>query len=144
MNVRVSFESPVTGLAYGRGFRVAATLAVLALLVWGTRMVLVLGIGPGNGDGWIVIGATVFALLGTWYFMITSRTTIDTQGIRQSGLVERRTEWSEILHARVRGPAFSRRLVVRGVNGRFRYYFGGTPELLAAFDAIAAAYPRRR
>ncbi|MGE5338817.1 MAG: hypothetical protein ACM3PU_13390 [Gemmatimonadota bacterium] len=144
MSARVSFEPPVTGPAYGRGFRAAAAFAALGLLAWGARTVLALGIGRGDGDGWIVLGAAAFALLGTLYFMITSRTTIDAQGIRQSGLIERKTEWSDILYARVRGPAFSRRLVVRSVNGRFRYYFGGTRELLAAFDQIAAAYPRRR
>jgi hypothetical protein len=137
------FADPVSGPAYGRTFRLFATLAVLALLAYGVRVVFVLLPEPPSREGWIVLGASTIALIGTWYFMVTARTTIDAQGIRQSGLVERRTDWSEIWHARVRGPAFSRRLVVRNVGGRFRYFYGGTPELLAAFDVIAAAHPRK-
>jgi hypothetical protein len=82
-------------------------------------------------------------LIGPWYFMLIATTTVDTQGIRQSGLIERKTDWGEVGYARVRGPSFSRRLLVRNVGGRVRYYFGGSPQLQAAFDQIAAAYPRR-
>lgn len=142
MTARVAFDAPVSGPAYGRGFRVFATLAVLALLAFGARAVFVLLPEPPSRDGWFFLGAVVFALIGSWYFMVTARTTIDAQGIRQSGLIERRTAWDEVRHARVRGPGFSRRLVVRNVAGRFRYYYGGTPELAAAFERIATAYPR--
>jgi hypothetical protein len=30
--------------------------------------------------------------------------------------------------------------MVRSANGRFRFFFGGSPELLEAFARIAAAY----
>jgi len=143
MTTHALFAAPVSGPAYGRAFRVFATLAVLALLAYGVRVVFVLLPELPSREGWIVLGASTFALIGTWYFMLTAKTTIDAKGIRQSGLVERKTEWSEIWHARVRGPAFSRRLVVRNVGGRFRYFYGGTPELLAAFGKIADAYPRK-
>lgn len=143
MTARVTFDAPISGPAYGRGFRVFATVAVLALLAYGARMVLALPETPSR-DGWYFLGAVVFALVGSWYFMVTARTTIDAQGIRQSGLIERRTAWDEVRYARVRGPAFSRRLVVRNIAGRFRYYYGGTPELVAAFERIAAAYSRAR
>jgi hypothetical protein len=142
MTARVTFDAPISGLAYGRGFRVFATIAVLALLAYGARAMLVLPPEPPSRDGWYFLGAIVFALVGSWYFMVTARTTIDAQGIHQSGLIERRTGWDEIGYARVRGPSFSRRLVVRNSAGRFRYYYGATPELTAAFERIAAAYPR--
>ena len=143
MTERVLFDAPVSGPAYGRAFRVSATVAVLALLAYGARVVFVLLPEPAGRESWIILAAATFGLVGTWYFMVTATTTIDAQGIRQSGLVERKTAWSEVWHARVRGPAFSRRLVVRNAGGRFRYYYGGTAELLAAFDLIAAAYPRK-
>jgi len=137
------FDAPVRGPAYGRAFRVFATVTMLALLAYGGRVVFVLLPEPPGRESWIILAAAAFGLIGTWYFMVTARTTIDAQGIRQSGLVERKTDWSEVWQARVRGPAFSRRLAVRNVGGRFRYYYGGTPELLAAFEMIAAAYPRK-
>lgn len=143
MTARVSFDAPVSGPAYGRGFRAFATLAVLALLAYGARAVFVLLPEPPSRDGWYFLGSAAFALAGSWYFMVTARTTIDAQGIRQSGLIDRQTGWDEIGYARVRGPSFSRRLVVRNLAGRFRYYYGGTPELAAAFERIAAAYPRK-
>ena len=142
MSARVPFDGHVSGPAYGRAFRLFATAVLLALLAYGARVVLVLPPEPPSRDGWFFIGAVVFALLGSWYFMVTARTTIDAHGIRQSGLIERRTDWSEVRYARVRGPSFSRRLVVRNIGGRIRYYYGGTPELVAAFERIAAAYPR--
>lgn len=135
-------ESPVSGPAYGRGFRVIATVAVVALLAYAARVVLVLQPELPGSDGWVMLGAVTFALVGSWYFMVTARTTVDAQGIRQSGLIERRTGWDDIRYARVGGFAFSRRLIVRNAAGRFRYYFGGTTELVAAFERIAAAYPR--
>lgn len=137
-------ESPVSGPAYGRGFRVIATVVVVALLAHGARVVLVLRPDLPGSDGWMLLGAATFALVGSWYFMVSARTTVDAQGIRQSGLIERRTGWDEIRTARVGGFALSRRLVVRTAAGRFRYYFGGTAELVAVFGQIASAYPPRR
>lgn len=142
MTARVSFDAPVSGPAYGRGFRALATVAVMALLAYGARAVFVLAPEPPSRDGWFFLGAVVFALLGSRYFMITARTTIDARGIRQSELTERQTGRDEVRSARVRGPAASRRLVVRNVAGRFRCYYGGTRDLVAAFERIAAAYPR--
>jgi len=72
--------------------------------------------------------------------MFTSTTTIDDKGIRQSGLVEKKVEWSEVYSARLLGPRFARRLMVRTINGRFRFFFGGSPELQAAFARIAESY----
>jgi len=143
VTARVPFDSPVSGPAYGLAFRIFATVAVLALLTYGARVVFVVLPEPPSRDGWILLGAAAFALIGPWYFMLIAMTTIDAQGIRQSGLIERKTDWSEIGYARVRGPSFSRRLLVRNIGGRVRYYFGGTRQLHAAFDQIAAAYPRR-
>ncbi len=141
MTARVAFDAPVSGPAYGRGFRAFATAMLLALLAFGARVLWEQLPTLARGGGWF-LGAVVFALLGTWYFMVTARTTIDAQGVRQSGLIERSTAWDEIRSACVRGPAFSRRLVVHSSLGRLRYYYGGTPDLLAAFERIAAAYPR--
>jgi hypothetical protein len=138
------FAVPVSGPAYGRTFRAIATLAVLVLLVYGARVVFFLLPEPPSRDGWIFIGAAAFALVATWYFVVMAHTTIDAQGIRQTGLIDRKTQWNEIWHARVGGLPFSRRLIVRTTGGRLRSYFGSTPELLAAFAQIAAKYPRRR
>lgn len=142
MTAASDFAQPVSGRAYSGAFRVLATAVTAGLLLYGARVVL--GAPDPSRDGWILIGAIAFALIGTWYFMMVSVTTIDADGVRQSGIIERKVAWSEILHARVRGFAFSRRLVVRTIGGRYRFFYGGTPELLAAFARVETAFPLRR
>lgn len=138
----VPIDAAVSGPAYSQSVRLMATLAMLGLIAYGARLLLTMPEAPSR-DGWIFIGAVAFTLIGTWYFMVAGRTTIDTDGIRQTGLIERKVEWSEIRQARVRGFAFSRRLIVYRIGARFQVYHAGTPELASAFEKIAASYPRR-
>jgi hypothetical protein len=70
-----------------------------------------------------------------------SVTTIDERGIGQSGLIEKRVEWSALRSARVAGFGTSRRLLVRTDRGKFRVFFGGTPRLAQAFVAMATEHP---
>jgi hypothetical protein len=136
------FDPPVSGPAYGRFFRLLATAMLVGVLLLGARAMLqVPGDASTPGDPWI-LGLGMLAVAGSYWVLVSSTTTIDATGIRQTGLIERKVGWSELHSARLFGPPFARRLMVRTRNGRFRFFFGGSPELLAAFARIAQAYRR--
>jgi hypothetical protein len=134
------FEQPVSGPAYGLFFRVVATAMLLAVLAMAARAALQAPVDTPLGDRFGILGLGLFALAASYWMMIRATTTIDDAGIRQSGLIETKVAWSEVYSARLFGPPFARRLLVRTINGRFRFFFGGTPELHAAFARIVQRF----
>ena len=134
------FSQPVVGPAYGRFFRLLATAMVLAVLAMAARATLQLPPDVAAAQGYWLLGVGMLALLASYWVLMRSTTTVDALGIRQSGLTDKKVAWVEVHSARLFGPPFARRLMVRTANGRFRFFFGGTPELLAAFARIAQAY----
>jgi hypothetical protein len=139
----LDFSTPVRGLAYGPAFRALATLIVVVVLASAVRAHLTLPDEALAQQGWGPLLIGLAALAGSYYLLMTSTTTIDAQGIRQSGLLEKKVVWAQVEAARLGGFAFSRRLIVRAGSLRPKVFFGGTPELVAAFQRIAAAYPYR-
>jgi hypothetical protein len=134
------FAQPVSGPAYGRLFRLLATAMMLGVLAMAVRATLQLPDDVAAAQGYWLLGIGMLALVASYWMLMRSTTTIDATGIRQSGLVEKAAAWPEVRSARLFGPPFARRLMVRTANGRFRFFFGGSPELLAAFARIAQAY----
>jgi hypothetical protein len=134
------FPRPVSGPAYGRTFRALATAMLLAVVAMAARATLNLPQDDAAAQGYWVLGLGMLALVASYWVLIRSTTTIDAAGIRQTGLTDKKVVWSEVRSARLFGPPFARRLMVRSANGRFRFFFGGSPELLEAFARIAAAY----
>lgn len=137
------FSVPVSGPAYTRGFRAIATVILLAVLLMAVRAWWHLGPSQEQNQTFSMLTLGFAVLAGSYWFLISSTTVIDAQGVRQSGLMDKKVEWDEIVVARVGGFWISRRLIVRTARGRFRAFYGGTPQLLAAFERIAAAFPRR-
>jgi len=136
------FEQPVSGPAYGRFFRVLATAMLLGVVAMAVRATLQLPDDIAAAQGYWLLGIGLLALLASYWVLLRSTTTIDAAGIRQSGLTDKKATWNEIRSARVFGPPFARRLMVRKASGRFVFFFGGSPELLAAFARIAQASQR--
>ena len=136
------FSEPVSGPAYGRFFRLLATAILVGVLAMAARAALQIPDSTEAATGYGLIGFVLVSLLASYWFMMTSTTTIDASGIRQTGLMEKAVTWDAVTSARLFGPPFARRLMVRSANGRFRFFFGGSPELLAAFARIAEAYRR--
>jgi hypothetical protein len=134
------FSQPVSGPAYGRFFRLLATAMVLGVLAMAVRATLLLPDDVQAAQGYWILGIGMLALLASYWVLMRSTTIIDGQGIRQSGLTDKKVAWHEVRSARLFGPPFARRLMVRTANGRFRFFFGGSPQLLAAFARIAQAY----
>ena len=142
MTAAADHRTPTCGAAYGPRFRLLASAITFGLLGYGAWLVAFEVPGPISGNGWTLIAACALMMLGNWYLMLRAATTIDEHGVRQSGLIERRVAWDEVWYVRIGGFAFSRRLIVRTINGRFKYFYGGTPELHAAFARVAARYPK--
>jgi hypothetical protein len=136
------FSRPVSGPAYGRTFRALATAMLAFVVVMAARATLNLPEDQQAMQGYWILGIGMMALLASYWVFLRSTTTVDAAGIRQSGLTDKKVEWKEIYSARLFGPPFARRLMVRTVNGRFRFFFGGSPELLEAFARVAQAYRR--
>lgn len=113
---------------------------LLAVVAMAVRATLQLPADEAAAQGYWILGIGLLALVGSYWVLVRSTTTIDAAGIRQSGLTEKKVQWHELRTARVFGPPFARRLMVRTANNRFRFFFGGSPELLAAFARIAQAY----
>jgi hypothetical protein len=141
--MKVDFSAPVRGAAYSPAFRALATAIFLAVLAMGARAWLNLPEEPEARFNWGLLAVGLAALAGSYLMLMSSTTTIDAQGIRQSGLIDKRVEWGQVESARLGGFAFSRRLIVRAGFVRPKVFFGGTPELVAAFERIAVAYARR-
>lgn len=131
--------APVSGPAYPVAVRFGASLLTLAILVAGAGAFDALAQQPPRA--WLLPGAGLAVVGGSYYFQMRSVTTIDERGIRPSGLIEKRVDRSELRSARSAGFGAARRLLVRTDSGKFRVFFGGTPELAQAFVAIAAAHP---
>lgn len=134
--MKTPLPAPVSGPAYPVAVRLGASLLTLLVLVAGAGAFDALAQQPPRA--WLLPGAGLAVLAGSYYFPMRSVTTIDEHGIRQSGPIERRVEWAELRSA---GFGAARRLLVRTESGKFRVFFGGTPELAQAFAAIATAHP---
>jgi len=133
---------PVRGRAYALLHRLLASVVVLAALGGLLRLMLTSPQAVQGAAAWWLL-ATALMLLASYAMIMLSTTTIDAEGIAQTGLPERRVRWQDIDFAQVAGWPLARRLRVRTVAGK-RVVFGGSgAALLAAFERIAAAHPRR-
>jgi hypothetical protein len=73
--------------------------------------------------------------------MLRSTTIVDARGIRQTGLMEKKVDWSDVRLARVADWGATR-LIVKAERGPFTVFYGGSAELRAAFARIARAAAR--
>lgn len=137
------FGAPVRGPAYSRGFRISATALLAVVLLLAARNYEQWLALTRAQDGGFIGAAGILVLIGSYAVLMRSVTTIDAAGIRQSGLLEKRADWSELQSARLVGFGFARRLLVHTAFGKFRVFYGGTPELAAAFERIAARFAAR-
>jgi hypothetical protein len=134
---RPAFADPVSGPSYGPLMRVLSTVVVLVLAALAAR-VLLRTEGWAGSQAWWLLGGTGVAVLGSWWQMLAARTTLDAQGIEQSGLIGQRMSWDDVVLARARGS----RLLLKGGVGRFRVFHAGDATLRGAFEQVARAYPR--
>jgi hypothetical protein len=125
-----------------------ATVVTLLLLGYGASIALRFPLLLyGFGLKVLLVGATAMLLL-SYYWFLRSRTTIDATGIRQSWVIDKRVDWTDIRGAKMIGiPYFSwlfpPRMVVRTGNS-FTTFNGGSRELLIEFAKISLAFQMKR
>ena len=134
-----SYAVPVHGPAYSRAFRFIALAVVLALAA-GAAVTGSVTPASGEAGRQVSLALVVLAMMAIILIVLwRSVTTIDAEGIRQSGLLEKRVAWNEIRRTHLLRVGLTPRLVVRTSQGRLRVFYAGTAELRDAVRAIAAA-----
>ena len=139
----LDLSQPISGPAYSRGYRIGASVVLVLIAVQAWRAWDEMAPLLNAQAGW-VLGAGAAVLLGSYALLLRSTTVIDATGLQQTGLIDKKIAWNEIRQARLRGFGFARRLVVSTGYGKFRAFYGGTPQLQAAFAAIAARHAQVR
>lgn len=138
----------IAGPAYGRGFKVVASLLTLVLLGYGASIAWRFPLlSYGFAVQMLLLCAAALLLL-SYYWFLRSRTTIDATGIRQSFVVDKRVDWRDMRGAKMIGIPycgwlFPPRMVVRTGNS-FTTFNGGSRELLVEFAKISLAFQMKR
>ncbi|WP_317204747.1 hypothetical protein [Janthinobacterium sp.] len=141
-------EQAVSGPAYGRGFKVFASVVTVGLVLYGASVALRFPLAQfGLGVKALLLGSV--AMLGvSYYWFLRARTTIDATGIRQSWLYDKRVDWQDVRGAKMIGIPFLSwlfppRMVVRTGNA-FTTFNGGSREVLIEFAKISLAFQMKR
>lgn len=141
-------DHPVTGPAYGPGFKVFATLLTIVLVVYSASIAVrfpLLQFGVGIK---MLLAFSAFMLAISYYWFLRARTTIDADGIRQTWMYDKKVEWRDVRGARMIGIPFLSwlfppRIVIRTGNS-FTTFNGGSREVLIEFAKIALAFQMKR
>jgi hypothetical protein len=141
-------ERTVTGPAYGNGFRLCASALSAVLALYSASVALRYPLPQFSfGVQALLTGAIAMLLLSLyWFFRAT--TTIDAEGIRQTGVIDKKVAWSEVRSAKMIGIPyltwlFPPRMVVR-TGTAFATFNGGTREVLVEFARISLAFQLKR
>jgi hypothetical protein len=136
----VRLPRPVTGLSYRRPAAAIATVLTLAVFGYGGRLLAADAGLPALLMLVLIAGAVAMAI--NCWFIVFGTTTVDADGIRQAGMVERAWRWDEIERVRLVRMPWSTRLALMPARGPVRIVHAGTPQLDEAFETIAAMYSR--
>jgi hypothetical protein len=133
------FAQAVVGPSYRRYTKAFTVGMVATLLAYGLQVISKRSDAVSMSVIWLMIGASAVLLVTTWY-IVTSRTTIDSKGIRQDWFFKKDFAWHEISKVKFIRLPFSSRLVILGARGPFRAVNSGCKELDAAFRQLENFY----
>lgn len=141
-------EKSVTGPAYGRGFKVCATLLTVVLQVYGASIAWRFPLMSfGLSVKALLAGAAVMLGL-SYYWFLRSRITIDETGIRQTWVYDKRVLWDDVRGAKMIGIPYASwifppRMIVR-TGTAFTTFNGGSQEVLIEFAKISLAFQMKK
>ncbi len=141
-------ERTVSGPAYGNGFKVVATLLTIVLVVYAASVAVRFPLPQfGFGVKALLLGAAAM-LAASQYWFLRATTTIDADGIRQTGMIDKRVRWDEVRGAKMIGIPylswlFPPRMIVR-TGTAFATFNGGTQDVLVEFARISLAFQMKR
>jgi hypothetical protein len=133
------FAQPVVGPAYRRYTKIFTIGMVATLLAYGLQVFNRRSDAVSMSIIWLMLGAAAVLLVTTWY-IVTSRTTIDSKGIRQDWFFKKEYSWYEISKVKFIRLPFSSRLVILGARGPFKAVNSGCKELDDAFRQLENFY----
>ena len=142
------FSTAVRGPSFGLAVRLGATAMLLwiAVSLYNTPLLGVVGsYGFGVKMGLL---ALLFVLLTSYWFFMTGKTELSSQGVRQDWIWRKQMAWNEVKSARFLGlPGMAwlipPRLMLRGDSGMYVVYNGGSRELHEAFARATVAVQTR-
>lgn len=141
-------ETPVTGPAYSRWFKLLATVATIVLAVFAASVALRYPLLQyGMGVKLLLLGAAVMLAI-SYYWFLRSTVTIDDKGITQTWLYNKHVDWRDVRSAKMigipyAGWLFPPRLIVRTGNA-FATFNGGSQAVLVEFAKISLAYQMKK
>jgi hypothetical protein len=141
-------ERSVSGPTYGNGFKAVATVLTIVLAAYTVSVALRYPL-PQFSFGVQALLAGAGAMLAvSLYWFLRATTTIDAEGIRQTGVVDRKVRWDEVRGAKMIGIPylswlFPPRMIVR-TGTAFATFNAGTPDVLVEFARISLAFQMKK
>lgn len=132
------FPEPIVGYSYGLVLRIGAAILVImtvAFVIAGWSQ----GIGPTSPAG-ALIGAVAIGMMGSGWYIVMGKTTVDETGISQEWVVAKAYKWEEIFRARLIKLPMNTRLMLNTGRPPFKTVHAGTPALKQAFERVALMY----
>jgi hypothetical protein len=129
----------VRGASYSLPMRIGATLLLLPILPFGVHGLLeAFNFGFTSPRTLVSLGA-FFGVIGAYIHMLKAVTVVDSEGISQTGLTEKKVAWREVEGIRLRRWGATR-LAIRSGRGPVKIFVAGTAELREVFARVAASY----
>ena len=148
--MKIGYDAPATvqGPAYGKGFKVMASLLTLALAAYGVSVLWRFPMAQFGASVKLLLAGAAVMLGVSYYWFLRATLTIDATGMRQTWLFDKQVAWADVRGAKMIGIPylswlFPPRMVVRTGNA-FITFNGGTRELLIEFAKISLAYQNKR
>ncbi len=135
------FAQPVSGHSYGQTLRLIA-FAVTALAVVFAAFAWFSSARPDTTVLLMPFAVALGMIVCCWY-IVTGRTVLDRDGIRQEWVTPKNYRWDEIYRARIIKLPLNTRLMLNTGKPPFKMIHAGTDELEQAFEEVARLYATR-
>lgn len=141
-------ERTVSGPTYGNGFKAVATLLTIALAAYAVSVALRFPLPAFSFGVQALLAGAGIMLAVSLYWFLRATTTIDAEGIRQTGVIDRKVRWDEVRGAKMIGIPylswlFPPRMIVR-TGTAFATFNAGTQEVLVEFARISLAFQMKK
>lgn len=138
-----SYGPSIEGPAFSWSFKALVTALVFGMVIWFVQLWLTGKVSGGLVSilSWFL--AALAMIIYTWWCMVRSVTTLNTQELRQTWMWLKRMELRELAYGkliRVRGLEWliAPRLYVRTLMGKFAVFHCADPRMLAEFERLVA------
>jgi hypothetical protein len=132
---------PLRGPAFSTAFKFIATALVAFIVGWFVQLWMADKVSGGVVSilSWFL---AALAMIGyTWWCIVRSVTTLDTEALTQTWVWDKKMELRELAYAkliRVRGFEWliAPRLYVRTLMGKFAVFYAADPRMIAQFERL--------